>query len=247
MEIKLFFMHYRFIFIFLISFFSLNAQEKPVVVLELFTSQGCSSCPPADRLLEEIKNNNDSDRVIPVAYHVDYWDYIGWKDPFASKDYTNKQRDYAEKFLSSSIYTPQLVINGDEHFVGSDKVRIERRIKQILHRGSNSNTIEITDLKIKDKKVDFSYKVDGKTKKRNIYFLLTIDKRVTPVKRGENRNRTLTNTNIVILEKIVSLIEKEGKMTLSIPDIIEPKDEIKLIAITKDKDLLVTSGIQIKL
>mgnify|MGYP001791440178 CR=1 FL=1 len=240
-------MHYRFIFIFLISFFSLNAQEKPVVVLELFTSQGCSSCPPADRLLEEIKNNNDSDRVIPVAYHVDYWDYIGWKDPFASKDYTNKQRDYAEKFLSSSIYTPQLVINGDEHFVGSDKVRIERRIKQILHRGSNSNTIEITDLKIKDKKVDFSYKVDGKTKKRNICFLLTIDKRVTPVKRGENTNRTLTNTNIVILEKIVSLIEKEGKMTLSIPDIIEPKDEIKLIAITKDKDLLVTSGIQIKL
>ncbi|SNR15197.1 conserved protein of unknown function [Tenacibaculum jejuense] len=240
-------MHYRFIFIFLISFFSLNAQEKPVVVLELFTSQGCSSCPPADRLLEEIKNNNDSDRVIPVAYHVDYWDYIGWKDPFASKDYTDKQRDYAEKFLSSSIYTPQLVINGDEHFVGSDKVRIERRIKQILHRGSNSNTIEISDTEINDGKVIFFYKVDGKTKKRNIHFLLAINKRITPVKRGENRNRTLINTNIVVLEKIVALTNKEGKILLSIPDIVKTEDELRLIAITKDREQLVTSGVQVNL
>ncbi len=240
-------MRYVTIFFILISLLNVNAQEKPVVVLELFTSQGCSSCPPADRLLEEIKRNSDDKRVIPIAYHVDYWDYIGWKDPFAAKVYTDKQKNYADKFLSRSVYTPQLVINGDEHFVGSDKVRIERRIKQILHRGSNSNIITISNANATTDKVDFTYKVEGKTKKRTIHFLLVINKRITPVKRGENRNRTLVNTNIVVLEEIVSLQQKEGSISLAIPDIVKPEDTLRLVAITKDKELLVTSGTQVHL
>ena len=234
----------RFTLILLIASSSLFAQQKPVVVLELFTSQGCSSCPPADRLLEEIKSASDNKQVIPIAYHVDYWDYIGWKDPFATRAYTDKQRDYADKFYSSSIYTPQLVINGDEHFVGSDRVKISRRIKQILHRGSSSNTVQINNAEIKNNTVEFSYTVEGEAKKSKLHFLLAINKRVTQVKRGENRNRTLANSNIVVQEEIVPLTKKNGKFTLNIPKLVTKDDTLRLVVLIKDKELTVTSGAQ---
>ena len=112
-------MLFRVLFIFCFTFSTAWSQNKPVVVLELFTSQGCSSCPPADEVLADIKENMDNTSIIPIAYHVDYWDYIGWKDPFALKAFTNKQRFYGRKFNSSSIYTPQLVINGNEHIAVS--------------------------------------------------------------------------------------------------------------------------------
>jgi hypothetical protein len=86
------------------------------VVVELFTSQGCASCPPADELLTALDRQND---VIALAYHVDYWDYIGWEDTFGQPAFSERQRAYAAGWGSSRIYTPQMVINGDEHVVGS--------------------------------------------------------------------------------------------------------------------------------
>lgn len=96
-----------------------KVSDNGIVVLELFTSQGCSSCPAADVQLEEAKKNYP-ERVFALSYHVDYWNYIGWEDPFSKKAYTFKQREYNQKFRSSSNYTPQLVVNGKEHFGGSD-------------------------------------------------------------------------------------------------------------------------------
>ena len=85
-----------------------NTRTDQVILLELFTSQGCSSCPSADRLLDKTLANHKN--VIGLSYHVDYWNYIGWKDPFSSKVYSNYQRAYGSKFRSSSIYTPQLAV-----------------------------------------------------------------------------------------------------------------------------------------
>ncbi|WP_075343075.1 DUF1223 domain-containing protein [Tenacibaculum agarivorans] len=237
----------RFLLIFLLTAIFSFSQEKPVVVLELFTSQGCSSCPPADKVLDKIKHSADPSSVIPIAYHVDYWDYIGWKDPFASNKYTNKQRDYAQKFYSSSIYTPQLVINGDEHFVGSNEIKINRKIKQILHRKSSSNSISISDIKTSDDKVLFSYQINGKIKKHKISYLLIIDERITSVKRGENRNRVLKNTNIVVREKSEVLNVKEGKAEIAIPKIVSKKDKLRLVVLVKDKESFITTGIQVTL
>ncbi|MEX0860590.1 MAG: DUF1223 domain-containing protein, partial [Cucumibacter sp.] len=93
-----------------------ETKERPRVVLELFTSQGCSSCPPADALLEELGGR---DEVVALGYHVDYWDYIGWADTFGSPAYSDLQRDYARSFGERRIYTPQLVVNGEMHVVGS--------------------------------------------------------------------------------------------------------------------------------
>lgn len=100
---------------------SVLAQPSRPVVVELFTSQGCSSCPPADALLGEIASRPD---VIALAFHVDYWDYIGWKDPFAAPDFTARQRDYVRALGLRGPYTPQAVIDGRLDVVGSDRGRI---------------------------------------------------------------------------------------------------------------------------
>lgn len=104
---------------------SAAAQEDPVVI-ELFTSQGCSSCPPADRLLHELVKRDD---VIGLALHVDYWDYIGWKDEYADPDHTLRQRAYARNGGRSMIYTPQMVINGQHDVVGAQIRELDQMIK----------------------------------------------------------------------------------------------------------------------
>ncbi|PCJ09392.1 MAG: DUF1223 domain-containing protein [Rhodobacteraceae bacterium] len=97
-----------------------NAQSGPVVV-ELFTSQGCSSCPPADALLHRLAGRDD---VLPLALHVDYWDYIGWKDQFANPAHTLRQKGYAHAGGRTMIYTPQMVIMGQDDVVGADAMEL---------------------------------------------------------------------------------------------------------------------------
>lgn len=106
-----------------------EAQQSPVV-LELFTSQGCSSCPPADELLAELSR---IDGVIALALHVDYWDYLGWKDSFADKAYTKRQKTYARALRQRTLFTPQMIVQGEEMVVGRDAPTIFDRIAE--HRG----------------------------------------------------------------------------------------------------------------
>ncbi|NOD46642.1 MULTISPECIES: thioredoxin family protein [unclassified Ruegeria] len=101
------------------------AAESDPVVVELFTSQGCSSCPPADRLMHDLAKRDD---VIGLALHVDYWDYIGWKDEYADPDHTLRQRAYAREGGRSMIYTPQMVINGQHDVVGAQSRELDRLI-----------------------------------------------------------------------------------------------------------------------
>ena len=100
--------------------------ENRVVVLELFTSQGCSSCPPADRLLGKYANDEN---VIALSFHVDYWNRLGWKDPFSSAAYSRRQKDYAGLFKLNGVYTPQLVANGEKEMVGSNATKISNTIR----------------------------------------------------------------------------------------------------------------------
>ncbi len=97
-----------------------KAQETPVV-LELFTSQGCSSCPPADALLSELSGR---DGVIALALHVDYWDYLGWADSFGKPAYTKRQRGYAKAMRKRSVFTPQMIVQGQDRLIGHDAVNI---------------------------------------------------------------------------------------------------------------------------
>ena len=103
---------------------------KNVAVLELFTSQGCSSCPPADRLLGTYTSKEN---VIVLSFHVDYWNRLGWIEPFSSKAFTERQYKYASA-MNTGVYTPQLVINGQSEMVGSDESKISATVKKFWHR-----------------------------------------------------------------------------------------------------------------
>jgi hypothetical protein len=100
--------------------------QQPVVV-ELYTSQGCSSCPPADRVLGELAERDD---VIALAFHVDYWDYLGWKDEFANPEHTKRQRAYARAAGERTIYTPQMIIGGKDHVIGSKPMKINNLLRK---------------------------------------------------------------------------------------------------------------------
>lgn len=106
-----------------------SSAARPVTVVELFTSEGCSSCPPADRLLSDLMREHARDpSVFLLAFHVDYWDHLGWKDPFAGHAATARQRAYAPRLGDERLYTPQMVVNGERGFVGSDGTRAREAI-----------------------------------------------------------------------------------------------------------------------
>ena len=167
------------------------AAAGQTVVVELFTSQGCSSCPPADRILSELAGRDD---VIALALHVDYWDYLGWKDKFAIPDHTNRQRSYVRAIGKNTIYTPQMVIGGRDHVIGSRPMKISRllqkhaaqdaRVNVVARRNGDQISIEATPA--------------GTAALPAVIDLVTyLPEATVDVLRGENAGRTLTYHNIV--------------------------------------------------
>lgn len=215
----------------------------PVIVLELFTSQGCSSCPPADELLTQVQANTN---VIALSYHVDYWNYIGWKDPFSKEAFSSKQRKYGQKFNSSSIYTPQVVVNGQEHFVGSKADVMTSKLKQ-YSKISAENKIDISNVASSENDITFNYVISGTTKNRVLKAILVIDERITKIPRGENRNRSLKNSNIVISEAIIQHKNNSGTQTIPIPEIVNTNDKLKLVLLTQKSDLEIVGANQVNL
>jgi hypothetical protein len=107
-------------------------DSKGFAVLELFTSEGCSSCPPADELLNQLQQQDAQEQLYILAFHVDYWDHQGWKDRFSSYAYSQRQQQYAEWFKLRSIYTPQLVVSGQHELVGSDGGAVSAAVNRAL-------------------------------------------------------------------------------------------------------------------
>ena len=119
---------------FIFSFSFKTSDNDSFVLVELFTSQGCSSCPKADKVLEEINTIYKNKNVITLGFHIDYWDRLGWKDTFSKHLFTQRQYSYGQQFKNSSVYTPQMVINGKSAFVGSDKAKALRLIEQKINK-----------------------------------------------------------------------------------------------------------------
>jgi hypothetical protein len=163
--------------------------QRPVVV-ELYTSQGCSSCPPADALLGELAKQPG---VLALSFHVDYWDYIGWKDPFAAAQYTERQRDYAARLGLRYIYTPQIVVDGLHDVVGSKRRAVTGAIEEAAKtEPAVSVTLEETD----GGRVRLSAgtaPAGGAT----VWLVTFDDSHKTQVARGENSGRALVNSNVV--------------------------------------------------
>ena len=168
---------------------TVQAQDRPVVV-ELFTSQGCSSCPPADELLRKLGGHAD---VIPLALHIDYWDYIGWKDSFAQPGFTSRQKRYAHVAGRSMVYTPQMIVNGLDDVAGNRPMDVADVIQR--HRA-----LPVV--------VDLTLTRQGKTllvqavalaaiKPSDVQLVRYVPEQAVEITRGENAGHALTYSHIV--------------------------------------------------
>jgi hypothetical protein len=184
--------------------------DRPVVV-ELFTSQGCSSCPPADKLVETLAPRED---VIALSFNVDYWDYIGWKDTLASPDHTRRQYAYADAMGSRRVYTPQIVIDGAIDVVGSDKSGVDRGIAD---RRSAAAALPVTLTPAGDK-VKLHVGAGNASGPATIWLVLYDDAHEVAIGRGENAGRTITYANVArVLTRLGEWNGEPVELTLDAP------------------------------
>ncbi len=220
---------------------SAQSNNDTAVVLELFTSQGCSSCPPADELLDEIREEYQDQNVFVLSYHVDYWNRLGWRDPFSTEEFSDYQRDYGSQFRSRSIYTPQLVVNGSEHFTGSNRYKASDALKKYT-KAKTTNSINVNNLKQNGNSLSFDYQVNGPDF-NTITLALVVSERTTNIARGENRNRKLKNTNIVATRTVKR--DTNGMVAITIPNWVNKNDKLSIIGYTQDTSLRTTGATKV--
>ena len=172
---------------------------KPVALIELFTSQGCSSCPSADRLLGQTISaaKKDNKNVIAISFHVDYWNRLGWSDPFSEKAYSERQRQYAAALNLDGVYTPQMIVNGNNEFVGSDEDKLKMALEKSLNATPVAGFTMLTASVKNGAAPTVKFALDGNYSGCKINFALVSLSETTSIKRGENSGVTLTNDNIV--------------------------------------------------
>jgi hypothetical protein len=207
------------------------AADKPVLV-ELFTSEGCSSCPSADTYLSGLRQSNKN--VILIGEHVDYWNNLGWADPFSSPKWTERQREYCEKLGANSCYTPQAVINGRRQCVGSNQSAVQDAI---------SSTSDVLSVPIAMKiargsahSVDVSLVVGNSSRTNNVSLYLVEDGVSVNVQRGENGGRKLSHDGIVRSQTAIKNIKSGEKASASLPlQNSGHSERFRIVAILEDE------------
>ena len=218
---------------------SVNNAANGFAVIELFTSEGCSSCPPADAAVAKILKEHSSN-VYVLGYHVDYWDNLGWKDMFSNAAYTQLQRNYAKNFKLSSVYTPQVVVNGTEQFVGSDESRLNAAVEKDLQQTSDvklSVDAEAGD----DYELMLHYKTNATN--GNIRFALIQLSATNKIQRGENNGATLHHVNIVRAVQTVPTNAK-GTAQITVPENVDT-DQCHVIAFVQDVNNKIVAATEI--
>ncbi len=187
-----------------------QAQTNPVVV-ELFTSQGCSSCPPADEMMQDMAKRSD---IIALALHVDYWDYIGWKDEFASPQFTQRQHNYARAAGERTVYTPQFVVGGVDHVIGAKPMDVMDEIRD--HASSASGVMVVLT------RSGGTFHIEGTARQgaRGPWVVQLV--RYTPeqtvsIGRGENAGRTVTYSNVVTSWDVVGQWDGQPTFSADVP------------------------------
>jgi hypothetical protein len=193
------------------------AADRPMpVIVELFTSEGCSSCPAADRLLTRLEQTQPvpGAQVIAIEEHVDYWNQLGWTDPFSSPQYRARQNDYAVAFHASNIYTPQMVVNGLVEFVGSDMNRAVHEIGAAAQAETTQIELRTTPNSKDPDLLDLSLRLtNSKTAKLNassVYLAITENNLSTFVPRGENAGHTVRHSALVRSFGVIGKVDPKG-------------------------------------
>lgn len=188
----------------------LSAQDQKVVV-ELFTSQGCASCPPADALLDKLAQRDD---VIALALHVDYWDYLGWKDTFSVAAFTARQHGYARAAHARAVYTPQMVIGGVDHVIGSKAMDVMDQVA--AHRGA-PNPVGLSA--VRDGTV-LQIKAEARQAGLGpmiVQIVRYMPSEVVAIPRGENAGKSVRYANIVTSWNVVGRWNGEAPLEMEVP------------------------------
>ena len=168
-------------------------EKSPRAVVELFTSQGCNSCPPADRNLADLAKSGE---VIALGYHVDYWDYLGWQDTLASPENTARQHEYGRAFGLSAVYTPQAVINGRQHVNGASRDKIDHAMAEMARSGKGLS-VDVAVSRSGDSLLIDTGDGGGEAGKAHVVLVFFEKTRAVKIDRGENAGKTLTYWNPV--------------------------------------------------
>ncbi|MDW8852875.1 DUF1223 domain-containing protein [Flavobacterium sp. MMLR14_040] len=205
------------------SFAQNNTNKKGFALLELFTSEGCSSCPPADELMGKIQNEYQDKNVYVLSYHVDYWDKQGWKDIFSNANNTKRQYDYAQFLGKEPIYTPQLIINGKTDYVGSQETIVRNAVKTALLKPANvALSLQANQT---NNNLAINYSIEGNTKNSKLLLAIVQKSAKSNVKRGENAHRVLSHYQIVHqLNPIEIAKDKKGTAVIHLPKNFNTKD-----------------------
>ena len=211
-----------------------NGKKTPVLV-ELFTSEGCSSCPPADTNLSRIEKNQpvaDAD-AITLSLHVDYWNSLGWKDEFSSPLYSRRQQLYSEALKLDSNYTPQIVVDGRTEFVGSNETRTDKAIQEATK--NQKATVELSQDadKLKIKLSDIPNHENA-----TVFLAITEDNLASNVKGGENSGRKLAHTSVVRELNSLGMLTAEQK-TLDIETVLQiqpnwKRENVKIVVFVQE-------------
>ena len=203
-------------------------ERKVPVLLELFTSEGCSSCPPADSLMAQIVAQQPiaEAEVIALEEHVDYWNHLGWTDPFSSPQFTERQKSYAWVFQTGSVYTPQMVVDGSRELVGSQERLLRQAIAQAAATRKTPVLLQqVAPVRPGELSLEVSIPGLGNAGQRNageVYLAVTEDGLESAVRDGENAGRHLSHA------AVVRLLLPLGKVSASAPTPFAAAPRVKL-------------------
>ena len=227
--------------------FKANSSSHPVALVELYTSQGCSSCPPADKWLSSLEASGFSkDQVIPLALHVDYWDYIGWKDQFSQASFSKRQTEYRKRKRSSSVYTPQIIFNGED----VRRVRFENQINSLQKERAvvdfgatavlNDDLLQVT--------IDIQ-RMDKLAINSRLKLVIAENNLVAHVKTGENTGRTLHHEHVVRSWLDAGDIVKAGDKTIMKLPVKETwkQQDLELIVFVESMDMQILQAMRLPL
>ena len=218
-----------------------STQAAPLAVIELFTSEGCSSCPPADKLLADLikEARGRGKRLAALAFHVDYWNYLGWKDPFSRSKFTRRQRMYSEG-KAGRIYTPQMIVNGTTAFVGSDRAAAKRALAAAW------NSTPAVSLRLDARPeagataLRVRFRVFAYTSSDLLNIALAEGDLAVPVEAGENQGRRLHHENVVRAFVSIRLDNADtGSVRLAMPSGMETRNATVIGYVQDDESLAV--------
>jgi hypothetical protein len=228
-----------------------NDKPSSFAVVELFTSEGCSSCPPADEVMRKLvaRAKDSRQAIYCLSFHVDYWNNLGWKDPYSEADYSRRQREYVESLGGSQVYTPQMIVNGAKEFLGSNQSKAKAAISTALAKPAESTLSLRIEGPSDAPKLAVAYRMAGVSAGAQLNLAIVERGLSQKVSRGENAGRLLKHDNVVRLFYALDVpASGEGVAEMNVPDSVRRQNAslIGYVQAKKTRAIVAANALELK-